>query len=67
MLNEKEFITDNGNFIVDCSFKDISDPEELHTQINLIPGVVDNGIFIQMANTVIVGYNDGAIRAMERK
>ncbi len=38
-------ITDNGNFIIDAKFEFIPDPEQLENSINMIPGVVENGIF----------------------
>lgn len=55
----KPFITDNGNYIVDCSFGTITSPAELNLQLHGIPGVVENGLFIQIASTVIIGYADG--------
>lgn len=47
------FRTDNGNYIFDCSFSDLSLPKHLEEKLNLIPGVVENGLFIGMANMVI--------------
>ena len=50
-------ITDNGNFIVDCIFPDISNPEDLESAIAAIPGVIESGLFCGYAKstTVIVG------------
>jgi ribose 5-phosphate isomerase A len=67
MANNKVFITDNGNNIIDCNFKCISHPLLLHNQINSIVGVVENGLFINMANKVIVGYFDGTVTVLENK
>jgi ribose 5-phosphate isomerase A len=67
MANNKVFITDNGNNIIDCNFKFISQPLLLHDQINSIVGVVENGLFINMANKVIVGYFDGTVTVLENK
>jgi ribose 5-phosphate isomerase A len=53
------FLTDNGNYIVDCAFLPISQPDELYAQINLIPGVVENGLFLRMVGKLVVGYSDG--------
>ena len=62
-INQREpSITDNGNFIADCRFGNIESPEKLHDEINRIPGVVENGLFIQMASNVIVGYKDGEVK-----
>ncbi|MFD0696940.1 ribose-5-phosphate isomerase RpiA [Paenibacillus sp. GCM10027628] len=61
----KEFITDNGNLIVDCTFERILNPEKLSKEINTIPGVVENGLFAQMANKIVIGYNNGAIKVKD--
>jgi ribose 5-phosphate isomerase A len=65
MVKDSEFITDNGNLIADCSFKEIPDPKALQQRINLIPGVVENGLFVGMATAVVVGYDDGPIQILE--
>jgi len=59
------FITDNGNYILDCHYEKIVDCKELHDKINNIPGVVENGLFIKMADEVIIGMKD-EIKIMER-
>jgi len=50
-------ITDNGNYIVDCRFDEIRNPEELEAMIDLIPGIVESGLFTGFAEktTIIVG------------
>ncbi|MEK3913320.1 ribose-5-phosphate isomerase RpiA [Paenibacillus sp. FSL H7-0331] len=62
--NGKEFVTDNGNWIVDCKFEKILLPQELGTQIHSIPGVVEHGLFVQMASSVVVGYKDGSTKIL---
>lgn len=52
------FVTDNGNYILDCEFGVIADPPVLERQIKLIPGVVDCGLFIGIADTLIIGSVD---------
>jgi ribose 5-phosphate isomerase A len=54
-------ITDNGNFIVDCTFTAIGKPAELESAIARIPGVVESGFFCGFADktTVIVGNEKG--------
>jgi ribose 5-phosphate isomerase A len=59
------FITDNSNYVLDCEFDKIEDPEQLEMDINSIPGVVENGLFIGLANDVIVGGKQG-IMTLER-
>lgn len=45
--------TDNRNYIFDYIFPEITYPADLERELNLIPGVVDNGLFIGMATIVI--------------
>jgi len=56
------YITDNGNFIIDCSFESIQDAPALHELVNSITGVVDNGLFIGIATILVLGYNNGETR-----
>lgn len=58
------FITDNGNFVLDCRFGSIQEPRELNLSLNQIPGVVENGLFIDLANQAIVGYPDGRVEEL---
>ncbi len=51
-------ITDQGNFVVDARFARIDDPASLERAINEIPGVLDNGLFVGMAESVLVGSVD---------
>ena len=57
MKKDGPVITDNGNFIVDCEFGEIGNPEELEEMLGRIPGVVEGGLFSRLTNktTVIVG------------
>lgn len=54
------FVSDNGNHLLDARFEGIPDPAALERDINAIPGVVDNGLFVGIAQTVIVGTQEGA-------
>ena len=60
------FVTDNGNYIADCRFTSINQPSELHSRINTIPGVIDNGMFLGMAARVLVG-REREVTVLERK
>jgi ribose 5-phosphate isomerase A len=54
-------VTDNGNFIVDLKFpKPIDNPKQIAIDLKMIPGVVETGLFISMADEVHVGTEDGA-------
>jgi len=55
-------VTDNGNYIVDVDFGAIADAEELNRRLKLIPGVIETGLFIEMADLVYLGKADGIIR-----
>jgi ribose 5-phosphate isomerase A len=59
MKDEVIYITDNNNYIIDCSFERIDNPEGLESEINNIPGVVVNGLFLGIADIVIMGTEDG--------
>ncbi len=61
---EDPLITDNGNYILDCHFDGILEPEKIELQLNNIPGVVENGIFVDRADKVIIGTPSG-IKYME--
>lgn len=52
------FVSDNGNYIVDCNFGDIHNPKALHENLKLLVGVVETGLFINMTNKIIIGLND---------
>lgn len=53
-------VTDGGNLVIDCSCEVIPDPEALAAALKRITGVVDHGLFLGMARTVIVGKEKGA-------
>jgi ribose 5-phosphate isomerase A len=65
--SEREvFLTDNGNYIIDCSFGEIADPATLEDKINAITGVADNGLFVGIASKLVVGYESGEVKVLER-
>lgn len=51
-------VTDNGNFILDVDFGLIKNPEKLERSLKAIPGVVETGLFINMADIVYLGWSD---------
>ena len=61
-MNEgnEPLVTDGGNFILDCHCKRIPDAEATAARLSAIPGVVEHGLFIELARTVIIGGEDGA-------
>jgi ribose 5-phosphate isomerase A len=61
MRDNKTFVTDHGHYILDCNFQHIANAPELHNELNNIPGVVENGLFVNLAKKVIAGHPDGHI------
>ncbi|EMR75189.1 ribose-5-phosphate isomerase [Thermoplasmatales archaeon SCGC AB-540-F20] len=65
-IMDEVYITDNSNYILDCDFGKINEPETLEKEINSIPGVIENGLFIDLVDEVIVGSKQGIITLEER-
>lgn len=60
LKGDQVYLTDNGNMILDCSFPGgIQEPGELQTQLKRIVGVVETGLFLDMAERAIIGGPDG--------
>ncbi|MEO5600764.1 MAG: ribose-5-phosphate isomerase RpiA [Cyclobacteriaceae bacterium] len=56
------FISDNGNMVVDCKFQTIEDPAWLDMEIKIIPGVVETGLFSKkIVTSIFVGYDNGEV------
>lgn len=62
----RPFITDNGNFTLDCVTAPLADPAATKRAIDGIPGVVDTGLFLGTAERVLVA-QDGRVRELRRK
>lgn len=54
-------ITDNGNFIIDAQITDIANPKQLELELKGIPGVIENGLFSEMAHIAYIGSKTGII------
>lgn len=52
-------VTDNGNLVLDCAFGEIDTPRELARELSSIPGVVEHGLFLGLADRIIVGTTTG--------
>jgi ribose 5-phosphate isomerase A len=59
------FVTDQGNFILDCAFGRIPEPEVLGFALKRVPGVVEHGLFLGVADLAIVASVDG-VKLLER-
>ncbi|MBF9031413.1 ribose-5-phosphate isomerase RpiA [Rhodobacterales bacterium HKCCE3408] len=55
------FMTDQGNYILDLHLKRIAAPRQLALVLNQIPGVVENGLFLDMCDVAILGRPDGTV------
>lgn len=62
----KPFVTDNGNYILDCAFGAIEDPAALEKRIKLLPGVIECGLFIGIADALVIGFED-RVEVRERR
>lgn len=60
LKNNETFITDNNNMIIDCIFPyNLTNPTNLHTQLKMITGVVETGLFVNMTSKAIIGTKNG--------
>ena len=57
-------VTDQGFWIVDAQFGGIDDPQKLADRIKNIPGVLDHGLFLDMAHKVLIAEMDGTVRVI---
>jgi ribose 5-phosphate isomerase A len=55
----RDFVTDNGNYILDCAFGPIEDSHSLSTDLHNIAGVAEHGLFLDLTSEVHVGVPDG--------
>ena len=62
---DSPFVTDSGHYILDCALGRILHPEALSVALNRIPGVVENGLFINIARSAIIGQSDGSVRTID--
>ncbi len=60
-------ITDNGNIIIDANFGLIRKPAELESRLKGIPGVVETGLFVEMANVIYLGKRSGVEKLVKKE
>ncbi len=65
MNGDVPFITDEGNHILDLHLQRIGNARQLAMVMNQMPGVVENGLFIDICDTVIIGYGDGRVQTRD--
>lgn len=59
------FTTDQGNIILDLHLERIGAPAQLAMVLNQVPGVVENGLFLDMCDTLVVGQTDGTVEVRD--
>jgi ribose 5-phosphate isomerase A len=64
-LEGRPFVSDNGNAVVDCAVAPITDAPALDRRLRAVPGVLDTGLFLGTADTVLVA-EGGALRELRR-
>lgn len=66
LIDRRPFVSDNGNAILDCAIGPLEELAAFDRRIRIIPGVVDTGLFLGTAHTVLVG-EGGTVRELTRK
>ncbi|NOD63708.1 MULTISPECIES: ribose-5-phosphate isomerase RpiA [unclassified Ruegeria] len=61
MNGEAPFVTDEGNHILDLHLQRIGNPRQMALILNQVPGVVENGLFIDICDKVVIGHGDGRV------
>ncbi len=65
MNGDHPFVTDEGNYILDLHLGRIGNPHQMAMVLNQMPGVVENGLFIDICDVVILGYGDGKVETRD--
>ncbi|MDO6726004.1 MAG: ribose-5-phosphate isomerase RpiA [Cognatishimia sp.] len=65
MNGDSPFVTDEGNHILDLHLKRIGDSRQMAMILNQMPGVVENGLFIDICDRVVIGYGDGKVEVRD--
>lgn len=65
MNGERPYVTDEGNHILDLHLGRIGNPRQLAMVLNQVPGVVENGLFIDICDTVVIGFGDGRVETRD--
>lgn len=66
LQNDEPLLTDNGNYILDCGFGPIENAREMEGQIKLLPAVIECGLFIGIADTLVIGF-ENRVEVRERR
>lgn len=55
------FLSDNGNYVIDCRFETAFDPATVGSAINNVPGVLEHGLFLGLASLVLIASEEGIV------
>ncbi|CAD0183381.1 Ribose-5-phosphate isomerase A [Ruegeria sp. THAF57] len=61
MIGQAPYVTDEGNHILDLHLQRIGNVRQLALVLNQVPGVVENGLFVDICDQVVIGYGDGRV------
>ncbi|WP_418594346.1 ribose-5-phosphate isomerase RpiA [Ponticoccus sp. (in: a-proteobacteria)] len=65
MNGERPYVTDEGNHILDLHLGRIGNARQLAMVLNQVPGVVENGLFIDICDQVVIGFGDGRVETRD--
>lgn len=65
MNGDAPYVTDEGNFIMDLHLNRIGNARQLSLVLNQMPGVVENGLFIDICDVVVIGHGDGRVEVRD--
>lgn len=65
MNGTRPFVTDEGHYILDFHLRRINEARKLSLVLNQVPGVVENGLFLDICDTVVIGYGDGNVEVRD--
>lgn len=65
MNGSSPFVTDEGNHILDLHLKRIGNARQLALVLNQMPGVVENGLFVDICDSVVLGFGDGHVEVRD--
>jgi len=69
VVGDQPFVTDEGHYILDAPIQSSLDPAgvaDLATGLRAVPGVVEHGLFLDMAELALLGHEDGSVDRLER-
>lgn len=65
MNGDAPFVTDESNYILDLQLRRIGNPRQLALMLNQMPGVVENGLFLDICDVVVIGHGDGRVETRD--